>query len=123
MATAAAVTGFRLPRNAAEDSYNLLPALRGQAKKPIREAIVHHSLHGMFGIREGSWKLIPGLGSGGFSPPRQEEPKPGGPRGQLYDLKEDPNETRNLWLDRPDMVGRLTALLERYQRQGHSRPL
>jgi hypothetical protein len=35
----------------------------------------------------------------------------------------DPAETDNLWLKRPDVVQRLTALLEKYQRQGYSRPL
>jgi arylsulfatase A-like enzyme len=59
MATAAAITGFRLPRSAAEDSFNLLPAMKGEAKAPIREAVVHHSSLGMFAIREGNWKLIP----------------------------------------------------------------
>jgi hypothetical protein len=77
----------------------------------------------MFAIREGNWKLIPQLGSGGFSAPQFEESKPGGPKGQLYNLQDDPTESRNLWLERPDMVRRLTALLERIQRDGHSRPI
>ena len=122
MATAAAVTGFRLPRDAGEDSFNLLPALRGTTRKPIREAIVHHSNDGVFSIREGSWKLILGLGSGGFSEPKKIEPAPGGPRGQLYNLADDPAEERNLWLDQKDVVRRLSALLERYQRSGFSAP-
>lgn len=123
MATAAAVTGFRLPRNAGEDSFSLLPALRGTARKPIREAIVHHSNDGVFAIRQGSWKLILGLGSGGFSPPRTVEPTPDGPKGQLYDLAADPGEARNLWLERPEMVRKLSGLLDRYRRQGYSRTI
>ena len=122
MSTAAAISGFKLPGNAGEDSYNLLPALRGEARKPIRNAIVHHSSEGVFCIREGSWKLVLGLGSGGFTLPKRIEPTAGGPQGQLYNLADDPAETRNLWLERPEHVRRLTALLERYQRQGHSRP-
>ena len=73
------MTRFRLPRDTAEDSYNLLPALQGTATRPIRNAIVHHSNDGVFSIREGSWKLILGLGSGGFSSPRKFDPTPDGP--------------------------------------------
>ena len=123
MGTAAEITGVNLPRNAGEDSYSLLPALLGKAGKPIREAVVHHSSEGMFGIRQGSWKLELGLGSGGFSKPQYIEPQPDGPQGQLYDLSKDQTESDNLWLKRPDVVERLTGLLDRYKRQGYSRPM
>ena len=122
-ATAAEIVGHRLPRNAAEDSYSLLPALLGRAGKPIREAIVHHSSAGMFAIRQGEWKLVLGRGSGGFSEPRRIDPRPGEPEGELYDLARDPWETDNLYSNRPDVVARLSALLERYRKQGYSRPL
>jgi arylsulfatase A len=123
MATAAAITDQALPRTAGEDSYNLLPVLTGAAKAPVREAVIHHSVEGVFSVRQGNWKLELGLGSGGFSDPKTEEPKPGGPQGQLYDLAADPGESKNVWLERPDVVKRLTALLDAYKRQGYSRPL
>ena len=123
MATAADITGFPLPRDAGEDSFDLLPALTGTARAPIREAVVHHSNLGMFSIRAGNWKLELGLGSGGFSAPAHEDPVPGGPRGQLYDLSKDPAETENLYQKYPDVVARLTALLDRYRQQGYSRPM
>lgn len=40
-----------------------------------------------------------------------------------YNLASDPGETRNLYLDHPDRVNHLSALLRRYQQQGYSRPL
>lgn len=123
MATVASIVDFKLPRHAGEDSYDLLPAYKGTATAPIRDAIVHHSVEGMFSIRQGSWKLEMELGSGGFSEPKKETPRPGGPKGQLYNLDRDPGETDNLWLDKPDIVKRLTALLDQYQRQGYSRPI
>ena len=46
----------------------------------------------------------------------------GEPAGQLYDLDDDPGERTNLYARRPEVVKRLTALLERYRKQGHSRP-
>ncbi len=43
-ATVAAVIDFKVPEIAAEDSYNILSALKGETlSKPIREATVHHS--------------------------------------------------------------------------------
>jgi arylsulfatase A-like enzyme len=123
LATCAAVVGGRLPDSAGEDSYNLLPALLGERPdRPVREAVVHHSGGGMFAVRQGDWKLIEGLGSGGFTPPNREKPKPGGPAGQLYNLADDPGEQTNLYAKRPEVVKRLGELLGRYRKQGHSRP-
>lgn len=122
MATVAEVVNVKLPNDAAEDSYSLLPALLGKKGKPIREAIVHHSSEGMFSIRQGEWKLELGLGSGGFSEPRRVEPRPGGPAGQLYNIAADPTESDNVYQKHPEIVARLTALLEKYKQQGYSRP-
>ncbi len=124
LATCAAIVGTELPDNAGEDSFNILPVLLGQKlAKPIREAIVHHSGSGMFSIRQEQWKLILGRGSGGFSKPKTYKPKPGEPKGQLYNLEDDFAESRNLWSERPQIVERLTSLLEKYKQQGHTRPL
>jgi arylsulfatase A-like enzyme len=123
LATTAAILGARLPADAGEDSYNLLPVLLDEKRdRPVREAIVHHSGDGTFAIRQGAWKLAMALGSHGFSLPRDIKPEPGGPRGQLYNLADDPQEQNNLWLQKPDMVKRLTELLEKYQADGRSRP-
>jgi len=122
LATCAAIVGAKLPNNAGEDSYNILPALLcKKMDKPIREAVVHHSGSGMFAIRQGKWKLILGRGSGGFSKPKNYKPKPGEPEGQLYNLEDDHAEANNLWAQHPEIVQRLTDLLEKYKKQGHSR--
>ena len=124
MGTMAEIAGYPLPNNAGEDSYSIVPALTGQRLAgPIREATVHHSILGHFSIRKGEWKLNIGRGSGGFSEPIEYKPKPGEPEGELFDLAEDPSEKRNLYQERPEIVKSLTALLEKYQRQGYSRPM
>jgi arylsulfatase A len=123
LATVAEVVGVKLPADAGEDSFSILPVLRGEKRdRPIREAIVHHSGDGTFAIRQGAWKLATALGSHGFSVPRDIKPKPGEAKGQLYNLDDDPREQKNLWLEKPEMVARLTALLDRYKREGRSRP-
>lgn len=111
-ATFAAIIGSQVPHTAAEDSFNMLPALLGKTgTSPIRPHAIHHSLTGTFAIRMGDWKLIEGLGSGGFTQPRQVEPSEGGPHGQLYNLADDPMESQNLYLEKPDVVETLLTML------------
>jgi arylsulfatase A-like enzyme len=111
-AAVAELVGFDLPDATAEDSYNILPLFLGKAgDKPVRDATVHHSSRGVFAIRRGNWKLIRGLGSGGFTHPGKIEHSPGMPEGQLYNLDEDPAETNNLYNDKPEKVEELLKLL------------
>ncbi len=118
MATCAAITGADLPEKAAEDSYNMLDAFAAEAGGPIREALVHHSINGMFSIRQGRWKLVEGRGSGGWTKTDTEDAPPG----QLYDMQTDPEEEENLYETYPEVVQRLQALLDRYKRDGRSAP-
>ncbi|GAA3638547.1 sulfatase-like hydrolase/transferase [Flavivirga jejuensis] len=109
--------------NGAEDSYNLWPAYISNVKEPIREAIVHHSLRGMFAIRKGKWKYTLNLGSGGFSNPKSIKPKDGEASGTLYDMISDPEEKNNLYNEHPEVVAELNTLLEQYKKEGRSRDL
>ncbi len=116
MATCAELLGAKLPLTAAEDSVSILPALLGRDTAPLREAVVHHSIHGMFSIRQGPWKLELCAGSGGWS-------KGGGPDSpQLYDMTADAGETKNLASQQPEVVARLKKLLESYVANGRSTP-
>jgi arylsulfatase A-like enzyme len=113
MATLAGFTGEPMPAGAGDDSLDQSAVLRGESLlRAVRTSAVHHSFNGTFALRSGRWKLIDGLGSGGFTAPKTVEPTEGGPRGQLYDLARDPGETNNVWLVEPDVVTRLTAELE-----------
>lgn len=123
MATAADIVGYALPDNAGEDSVSLLPYLLGTADGPLREAVVHHSVNGSFAIRQGRWKLVLCSGSGGWSAPRpNSEAARRLPPVQLYDLHTDIGETKNLQAQHPEVVERLTSLLQRYVDQGRSTP-
>ena len=124
MATSAAIVEYDLPDDAGEDSYNILPALTGDTgKASMRESVIHHSCFGVFSIRQDAWKLIlETQGSGGWPPPSGGGPEMGAP-GQLYNLREDPQETTNLWDHRIDVVKRLIELLKTYKEGGRSVPL
>ncbi|MFT4605131.1 MAG: arylsulfatase A [Rhodothermales bacterium] len=120
MSTISAATAVALPESAGGDSWNVLPALTGSGEIS-RGPIVMHSLRGTFAIREGDWKLIAGLGSGGFSVPATREPGPGEAPGQLYNLGLDPAESQNVYAENPEVVERLAGLLGQYQDEGRSR--
>jgi arylsulfatase A-like enzyme len=114
MATLAAVTGATVPPGAGEDSFDMLPVWLGPPPPhPIRPATVHHSIDGMFAVREGPWKYIEGQGSGGFTEPARIDAGPGEPDGQLYNLEEDPGEQTNRYADQPERVEKLKTLLDR----------
>ncbi len=120
MATCAEVVGVRdLPRNAAEDSFSILPLLKtGKWGKRHRAPVVHHSANGMFAIRDGKWKLVFGSGSGGRE-------HPGGKRWEhpyhLFDMAADPAETTNVVGQHPEVVGRLTSVMLQMMADGRSR--
>jgi arylsulfatase A-like enzyme len=123
LATCAGAVGVSLPDDAGEDSVSLLPDLLGTAAGPVREATVHHSANGSFAIRQGPWKLILCPDSGGWSAPRPGTAAAKGlPPVQLYHLGDDIAERRNLQAEHPEVVARLTRLLERYVSEGRSTP-
>jgi arylsulfatase A-like enzyme len=120
LATCAGILGEPLPRNAAEDSYNILPAILGhKIEKPIREATVLHNAEGVFAIRQGSWKMIEERtwDEALPSPWRAEAVN------QLYNLATDPQEKTNVWEQNTEVAARLKALLRKYREQGYSRPI
>jgi arylsulfatase A len=130
MATIAAVTGAELPHEAAEDSFNLLPALEGKAAASIRPYLLTQAFGGArtLSIRRGQWKYIDHRGSGGNNYATAELQRFALPEtapqasGQLYDLANDPSETTNLFEQRPDIVKELQTLLQHSKTTGRSRP-
>ncbi|MDA8527294.1 arylsulfatase [Opitutaceae bacterium] len=128
MATCAELVGRELPFNAAEDSYSIVPALLGtDAGAPIRPYTLHQTIRLELAIRQGDWKYLDHQGSGGNNYATERlglyalpDNAPSAP-GQLYNLRKDPGETRNLYHEHPEVVERLKALLETSKRTGRSR--
>jgi arylsulfatase A len=117
MSTCAELVGNHSPKFEAEDSYSILPILKGKATVAKGQpAIVNISSKGGLDIRKGSWKLITQLGSGGFTVPVSIQPKEGGPIGQLYNLETDIHEDNNVYAQYPEKVKELTELLEKIQK-------
>jgi len=112
MATFSDMLKESLPANAGEDSYSLLPViLQKPYDKPLRESTVHHSGAGAFAIRKGDWKLIFGEVEHGEMP---GDPATWFEKGSLFNLKEDPYETHNLYGEYPGVVEEMNQLLRSY---------
>ncbi|MHC4625124.1 MAG: sulfatase family protein, partial [Planctomycetota bacterium] len=131
MATSAAAAGADLPNDAAEDSYNILPILLGQQDKdkPVRRYTLHQTIKLELAIRRGQWKYLDHKGSGGNNYDRPKlkpfalpDTAPDAP-GQLYNLKDDPGETTNLYYKHPQIVKELKTQLDIYKESGRSAPL
>jgi len=125
MATLAEVVGAEVPENAGEDSYSMLPAFLGKNRlKPVREATVHHSGSGKFAIRKGPWVLIDApTGDDNKEPDwfkKERGYTPHDQPGELFDLRQDPAERTTLYAERPEIVAKLKALLEKYKQEGRS---
>ena len=104
MATAAEITGTKVPAGAGEDSVSLVQELLGTAKDGVREATIHQSAAGDLALRQGPWKLI-------FH-------KDG--RRELFNLQIDLSEKTDVGAANPEITQKLTALMQRYIAEGRS---
>ena len=121
MATLASAVGCKLPADAAADSHDLLPWLAGRVAAPPRTTIVHNTNPGKYAIRHGDWLLVDG-DTGVMEPKKRSPPaawieKHGYPPDdgqpvELYDLKHDLGQRKNLAADRPETVADLRGLLQ-----------
>jgi arylsulfatase A-like enzyme len=112
-ATLAKILGYSLAETEAPDSYDFTPVLFGQAyKKPIRDVYIHH----YYGVRKGDWKLIFDLEN------IDSVTKNTIVAEELYNLKEDLTESKNLIEDHPEIVEELKSTFIEINNQGYSRP-
>jgi arylsulfatase A-like enzyme len=129
LATCADLLGVTLPKDAGEDSFSFLPVLTGaEAGRPRRTFTLQQDFRSGVSIRQGDWKYLDHQGSGGngygqgqlarYAHPDSAPTAPG----QLYDLRNDPGERRNLCLERPEIVKELKGLLEQSKARGRSAP-
>ena len=111
----------QIPDNAAEDSFSFYPCLKGKSA-PIRPFTIHHSISGKFAIRKGDWKLIMTDDAGGGCEVLWKEAKTTSKLVQLYNLKDDPAETKNLEETRPEIVEELVNDLAKALHDGRTTP-
>ncbi|MDD4869171.1 MAG: arylsulfatase [Kiritimatiellae bacterium] len=122
LATVAELTGQKLSTDVGPDSFNILPALLGEKlNKPCRDHLIEHG-H-VLAIREGTWKYLPAR-QGRKKAGKKDNAGPastGKAVGELYNLAEDIGEQNNVADKNPDIVKRLSGMLEKYKTAGRSR--
>lgn len=113
LATFAEIVGTALAEDQGGDSVSFLPALKGKPIVSTRQGIVSHSISGHFAYRMGDWKLLLAKGSAGWTLPRERDlaKDKAAPKGQLYNLADDPGEQKNLYTTHPEIVEKLLAQL------------
>jgi arylsulfatase A len=113
LATIAGILDVTLPADEGGDSFNILPALRGEPlQEPIRKLTVLQgdTRDDALAVRIGPWKLI------------ESKSVKGGKQHQLYDLVNDPGETKNIAAEQPEVVKEIAAALAKVRDDGRSRP-
>lgn len=114
-ATCADVVKGTMPRSGAEDSISFLPAALGKSGQLARPPIINHSNHGEFALRDNDWKLV-FRNRGALNKVRGQKRIV-----ELYNLKSDVAEEKNLAATHGDTVKRLTAKLDALVNSGATR--
>ena len=130
LATLAEIVDFDLPDSSAEDGQSMLPVWHGEQVQG-RSYVIHQGFGGTryLAIRRGDWKLLAHQGSGGnryaghrllekYRLPDQDPNLPA----QLYDLRSDSGETKNLYREKTAKAKELEQLLRRSMEEGRSVP-
>ena len=116
LATFADIFGVDLKPEEGEDSFSLLPLLKGDTKESPRSNSVSCSIRVIPSVRQGPWKLILDSGSGGWTKGEVTTDL------QLYNLDEDIGETNNLANAFPQKVHQMRKMFETLITQGRSTP-
>ncbi|QEG43707.1 sulfatase family protein [Roseimaritima ulvae] len=117
---------FSLPPDAAEDSHNLMPLLRGTGET-VRTTHIHNTYQNQYAIREGDWLLINAKNGYGSGRNKAWESKHNVPADdqqpvELYNLADDIGQRNNLAAKHPDRVAAMQARLKQIRQQGYSAP-
>lgn len=116
--TGYSVMGTRLPDTIAIDGVDQLPYLLGETDSALRTTAVQNTFTDGFVMRSGDWVLIERFSGHHTRVPRwflEEngyEPIDKTVEGQLFNLKDDPSQKINLYLENQDKVLELSTLLE-----------
>ena len=92
------------------DSRSFWRVLSGEGNQNLRNGMVYHSVNGYFAYREGDWVLVDCKGSGGWA--LTEEAAADSLPLQLYNLKTDTLQRRNLCNVYPERVQAMKLKLE-----------
>ncbi len=102
--TLAGVAGASPPEDVLIDGRDILPLISGKSDTAPHDAIYYYRGERLAAVRDGDWKLHLAW----TRRPNSDEPEPVPP--ELYDLRADVAESRNVAMGRPDIVERLAGI-------------
>ncbi len=118
-ATLAAVVGAEVPENSGEDSLCQLALWKGSGPG-VRTSLVHNTNANGYAVRKGDWVLIDFKTGGVSAVPAWFDEQNGyaanAEAGELYNLKEDLSQKKNLYGSMPDKVRELQEELARIRK-------
>lgn len=132
LATFAGLLHVPLSPGNAEDSFNVLRAFTEEKPgAPVREHVILQSAGAVYDLRRGDWKFIERANAPEFTSIRnkkkteaaeKKKKKAGQLQDELYNLKLDPAETKNVIADNAEVAGKLKRLLVEAREHGFTRP-
>ncbi|MEN8250348.1 MAG: arylsulfatase [Bacteroidota bacterium] len=125
MATLANITGIDLPETAAPDSYDLSALIKGEEyRSPLREATIHNTYAGKWGVRKGDWLYINDKSGGHRELPESFKKLTGytdfDTQGVLFNMKNDSEQRVNLYENYPEKIVEMDSLLQVYRNTSSS---
>jgi arylsulfatase A len=123
-ATLAAIVAADIPAGSAEDSFSQLALLKGEGAS-ARDTLVHNTNADGYALRHGDWVLIDAkIGSVSAVPAWFDEANgyvKNTHAGELYNLRDDLSQKKNLYGERPELVAELKSRLEAIKKKGQVR--
>lgn len=122
--TFADIVGDTLPENAGEDSFSMLPLLKSTTRTFNRAPIIYHNSSRKMGIRKDDWVYIDASSGAVKQDPDWFKEERGVvehiQKVELFNLKEDPQQTKNVALEYPEKVKELKKTLDDMVEKGDS---
>lgn len=132
VATFASLLNTPLPKGNAEDSFDVMRAFtEAKPGEPVRDHVILQSAGAVYDLRLGDWKLIERANAPAFESVRtkkkteqatKKKQKAGPQHDELYNLKQDPAETKNVLADNVELAAKMMKLLNQARDQGFTRP-
>jgi arylsulfatase len=113
MPTFARLAGAEVPKDRVIDGVDQSNLLSGKCDRSARSTYYYYVKNTLHAVRENDWKLVLPDRPAGYSYVSDKTPIR---RPQLYNLKADVSETRDLAAEHPQLVERLSDLIARAQR-------
>ena len=132
LATLASIFNAPLPKGNAEDSFDVLRAFtEPKPGAPVRDHVILQSADATYDFRMGDWKLVERANAPSFESVRnkrkteaaeKKKKKAASRKDELYNLKEDPAETKDVIAANTDRAAAMKKLLVESRDRGYTRP-